>query len=98
MDKLPRADSTREQTATLVRAFLASATSAFGTLVADRDASWAVYVQHSTRTGIVPVAPEAISGFFFATGAFTTSQVTGKITYGDRELYINTVLGPSASS
>ena len=81
--------------ASLVEAFLASATSEFARLVPDRDARWSVCVEHATRNGIVPVAPADISGFFFATGAFTNSSIAGEITFGDREYYINTVLGPA---
>jgi hypothetical protein len=32
---------------------------------------------------------------FWVTGAFKTSQISGAITFGDRELLINTVLGPT---
>jgi hypothetical protein len=57
MARLPRADEVRDQTATLVKAFLASATSEFAALITGRDASWSVRVEHATRAGIVPVAP-----------------------------------------
>lgn len=52
-------------------------------------------VEHATQKGIVPVAPEKIAGFFWVTGEFTTPRISGKVTFGDRELYINTVLGPT---
>ena len=98
MAKPPRAAHIREPITTLVRAFLASATSEFASLVAERDARWAIRVEHATRAGIVPVAPENIAGFFWVTGAFETPQVSGEITFGDREFYINTVLGPTSGA
>jgi hypothetical protein len=95
MTKPPRTGADRIDTVRLVESFLASATSEFSTLVAATGASWSVSLEHSRKTGLVPVAPEDIAGFFFATGAFDTSRVAGKITFGDREFYINAVLGPS---
>jgi hypothetical protein len=98
MAKPPRTDEVREPIATLVHAFLTSATSEFASLVATRDASWSVRVEHATRAGIVPVAPEDIAGFFWITGAFQTARISGEITFGDREFLINTVLGPTSGA
>jgi hypothetical protein len=44
------------------------------------------------------IAPEHVSGFFFVTGSFANPLVDGYITFGDRELLINTVLGPARGS
>lgn len=98
MARLPRADEVREPITTLVSAFLASATSKFAPLAAEHGASWSVRVEHATRPGIVPVTPEDIAGFFWVTGAFATPRISGEITFGDREFYINTVLGPTSGA
>lgn len=91
----PRADEHHESAATLVNAFLTSATSEFASLVAGSDASWSVRVEHSTVRGLVPVAPEDITGFFWITCAFETPRISGRITYGDKEFDIETELGPT---
>ena len=96
--KAPRSDEHQRHSAALIRAFLASATSAFGPLVSSATANWNVRVEHVASNGIVEVAPENVSGFFFVTGSFANPFVEGYITYGDRELTINTVLGPTKGS
>lgn len=96
--KAPSRDEHRRETAALIKAFLASATSAFGPLVSSPSAKWSVRVEHATSKGIVEVTPENVSGFFFVTGSFANPIVQGDITFGDRELLINTVIGPTRGS
>jgi hypothetical protein len=96
--RAPNSDEHRRQTAALIRAFLASATSAFGPLVRSATANWNVRVEHVASNDIVEVAPENVSGFFFVTCAFANSSVEGYVTFGDRELMINTVIGPTKGS
>lgn len=96
--KAPSRDEHRRETAALIKAFLASATSAFGPLVSSPSAKWSVRVEHATSKGIVEVTPENVSGFFFVTGSFANPFVQGDITFGDRELLINTVIGPTRGS
>ena len=93
--KAPSSDEHRRQTAELIRAFLASATSAFGPLVSAPTANWSVRVEQIASQDIVEVAPECVSGFFFVTCSFSNPLVEGYITFGDRELTINTVIGPT---
>jgi len=97
MTKLPRADAARDETATLVKAFLACATSAFAPLVAEAAARWSLVVEQSTGHGLVPVAPEQITHIFVATATFSNARVAGEVTFGDREYFLNTVLGPAGS-
>ena len=96
--KAPSRDEHRGQTTALIKAFIASATSAFGPLVSSPSAQWSVRVEHATSKGIVEVTPENVSGFFFVTGSFSNPFVQGDITFGDRELLINTVIGPTKGS
>ena len=96
--KAPSSDEHRRQTAELIRAFLASATSAFGPLVSAPTANWSVRVEQIASQDIVEVAPECVSGFFFVTCSFSNPLVEGYITFGDRELTINTVIGPTKGS
>jgi hypothetical protein len=96
--KAPSRDEPRKQTAALIKAFLACATSAFGPLVSSPTAKWSVRVEHATSKGIVEVDPENVSGFFFVTASFANPFVQGNITFGDRELMINTAIGPAKGS
>ena len=98
MTKQAANDSPDETPATLVNAFLGSATAEFASLVQSPNASWSVLVEHATSVGLVPVAPEQITGFFFATATFANEFVAGSLTFGDREYLVNTVLGPSGST
>jgi hypothetical protein len=81
----------------LTHAFIASATSEFARLVAGPDARWSVRVEHLTDQGIIEVSPERITGFFFLTASFANRLVAGRLTFGDREYDVNTVLGPASS-
>jgi hypothetical protein len=92
------ADEHRRHTTTLINAFLASATSTFGSLVSSSGAKWSVQIEHSTSKGLADVAPENVSGFFFVTASFANALVAGHISFGDRELTVNTVLGSASRS
>ena len=98
MAKLEATDAPRETPTTLVNAFLATAAAEFAKLVRGPGARWSVLVEHATRDGLVPVAPERITGFFFATATFANEFVAGNLTFGDREFFVNTVLGPTRST
>ena len=98
MAKLEANDAPRETPTTLVNAFLATAAADFARLVRGPGASWSVLVEHATHTGIVPVAPERITGFFFVTATFANELVAGDLTFGDREYFVNAVLGPTKST
>jgi len=81
----------------LAHAFIASATSAFARLVAEPEAHWSVRVEQLTEQGVVEVSPARITGFFFLTATFANRLVAGRLTFGDRECDVNTVLGPAPS-
>jgi hypothetical protein len=42
---------------------------------------------------IVPVTPDAVTVFFWVRRTFSTSRLSGALTYGERELEINLVVG-----
>jgi len=96
--KTPRAQGQHDHASTLVRSFFASAASAFAPLVSSPKAKWSVHLAHSTPDGISDVPPDAIIGFFFATATFANVSVAGDVTFGDREYFVNTVVGPASSS
>lgn len=80
----------------LAHAFIASSTSEFARLVAEPDAHWSVRVEHLTERGLVEVAPARITGFFFLTASFANRRVVGRLTFGDREYDVNTVIGSAS--
>lgn len=81
----------------LVHAFITSATSEFAPLVEAPGGRWALRVEHLTEQGVVEVSPESITGFFFLTASFANRLVAGRLTFGDREYDVNTMLGPASS-
>jgi len=81
----------------LAHAFIASSNSAFARLVAEPDAHWSIRVEHLTEQGMVEVSPARITGFFFLTATFANRLVAGRLTFGDREYDVNTLLGPASS-
>ena len=81
----------------LAHAFIASATSELARLVAEPHARWSVRVEHLTEQGVVEVPPDRITGFFFLTASFANRYVAGRLTFGDRDYIVNTVLGPASS-
>jgi hypothetical protein len=60
-------------------------------------ARWSLRVEHLTEQGVVEVSPASITGFFFLTASFANRLVAGRLTYGDREYDVNTMLGPAPS-
>jgi hypothetical protein len=77
----------------LVRAFLDASRDALDFLAGQPDFHSAVTVERATDNGIVAVAPDAVGGVFWARRTFSTSRLTGVLTYGERELEINLVVG-----
>ena len=96
--KTPKAQGQRDHASTLVKSFFTSATASFAELVNSPSAEWSVHLAHSTSNGLSEVSPDAITGFFFATATFANVNVVGEVTFGDREYFVNTVLGPASSS
>jgi hypothetical protein len=88
--------STNEQTSTalLVQSFFTEAASAFQHLVAVPGAQWQSRLRHATQNGLEVTTPDRIEGLFFAECEFRTPELTGEISFGDRELLINTVVSP----
>jgi hypothetical protein len=60
-------------------------------------AHWSLRVEQLTDHGIVEVSPARITGFFFLTASFANRLVAGRLTFGDREYDVNTVLGPTST-
>ena len=78
---------------TLVRAFLDASRDALDFLARQPDFHSAVTVERASNSGIVAVAPDAVTGLFWVRRTFSTSRLTGAITYGERELEINLLVG-----
>jgi len=89
--------ATNEQTSTtlLVQSFFTEASSAFQPLVAVPSAEWRPQLRHAVGNGLEFTTPDRIEGLFFAACEFRTPQLIGEISFGDRELLINTVVSPS---
>ena len=79
----------------LIETFFAETSRAFQPLVSSPSARWHPQLRHSTRKGLEFTTPDRIDGFFFAECEFQTSELTGDVTFGDRELLINTVVSPN---
>jgi hypothetical protein len=80
--------------ALLVETFFAETARAFQPLVSSPNARWHPQLRHATRNGLEFTTPDRIDGFFFAECEFQTSELMGDISFGDRELLINTVVSP----
>ncbi|HEX6048905.1 MAG TPA: hypothetical protein VFZ21_06545 [Gemmatimonadaceae bacterium] len=78
----------------LVSAFLDASRAALGFLGDQRGFRTTENVEHLVDGQIVVVAADAVSGFFWAQREFATTQLAGRMTYGDRELEVNLVVGP----
>ena len=89
---------TPEPAPILVRAFLDASLEALQFLAVGRDFRSAVTVEQATERGTVAVAPDAVRGVFWACRTFSTAQLKGKVTYGERELVINLIVGPVPSA
>lgn len=81
--------------ALLVETFFAETTRAFQPLASSPNARWHPQLRHATRKGLEFTTPDRIDGFFFAECEFQTSELIGDVTFGDRELLINTVVSPN---
>ena len=83
----------------LVRTFFDSAAAALGPLAADPDFRYENTLHAFTRSGMRAVTPDEAEGWiFWAEVKFGTSRITGRLTYGDREFFINMVIGPRRHS
>jgi hypothetical protein len=82
----------------LVRAFLDAAAQALRFLASEPGFNWETSVVQMTNRGLEPVAPEAITSFFWARGVFATERIAGEVTYGDREAYINLTVSRAAEA
>jgi hypothetical protein len=90
-------DSAREPVELLVRTFFAAAAKAFQPLVVPTG-KWAEQLSHASPRGLELTTPDRIHGFFLASCEFQTRDLIGEITFGDREFFLNTVLGPRGRS
>ena len=79
----------------LVENFFAETAAAFRPLVSSHGARWHPQLRHATRNGLELTTPDRIVGFFFAECEFQTPELIGDISFGDRELLINTVVSPN---
>jgi hypothetical protein len=79
----------------LVETFFAETATAFQPLVSSPSARWHPQLRHATRRGLEITTPDRIDGLFFAECEFRTSELIGDVSYGDRELLINTVVSPN---
>lgn len=77
----------------LVRAFLDASRDALDFLVGQPGFQSSVTVEQASDDGIVAVPPDAVTGLFWARRTFSTCRLTGALTYGERELEINLVVG-----
>src|SRR5688572_4075342 len=77
----------------LVRAFLDASRDALSFLVGQPGFGSDVTVERASNDAVVAVAPDAVTGLFWARRTFSTSRLTGAFTYGDRELEVNLVVG-----
>jgi hypothetical protein len=82
----------------LVRAFLDASLEALQFLVGQPGFRSTVAVEKATGHGFVPVSPDMVNGPFSARRAFATTRLTGELTYGERELEINLIVGPMSVS
>jgi hypothetical protein len=89
--------STGAQTsiALLVETFFDEAAIAFQPLVSVPGARWRPQLRHATPTGLELTTPDKIEGFFFAECEFQTPELIGEISFGDREILINTTVSPN---
>ena len=83
------------QTPQLLRAFFEASRDAVRCLASEPGFKYEHSVDALTETGARRVtSEEAAPGLFFAGARFATNRVTGEITYGDREFFVNMVLAP----
>lgn len=79
----------------LVRAFLDASLEALQFLAGQPGFRSAVTVEQAAgRDGIEPASPDTVSGVFWVRRTFSTTRLAGEMTYGERELVINLIVGP----
>ena len=78
----------------LVRAFLDASLDALRFLADLPDFRSSETVEQMTDRGIVAVDPRVVSGVFWVRRRFSTGRLAGEMTYGERELDINLIVGP----
>lgn len=81
--------------ALLVETFFTETARAFQPLVSSPNARWHPQLRHAAQKGVEFTTPDRIDGFFFAECEFQISELIGDVTFGDRELLINTVVSPN---
>ena len=81
-------------TTQLVQAFFTEAGEAFRPLVSRPGSRWTTQLRHVTQNGFELTTAERIEGVFSADCEFQTPELSGEITFGDREYFINTVVSP----
>jgi len=87
------------QTPQLLRAFFEASRDAVRCLASEPGFQYEHSVDALTETGARRVtSEETAAGLFFAGARFGTHRVSGEITYGDREFFINMVLAPKTLS
>jgi hypothetical protein len=78
-----------EPPSVLVRAFLDASLDALEFLVEQSGFQSTVTIEQASDAGIVEVAPDVVTGLFWARRGFSTTRLTGTMTYGERELEVN---------
>ena len=92
-------DRNQISTPQLVHQFLEQATDSFEPWVSAQSGTWSTKLIHANREGhLEETTPEELYGFFLASGEFRTPSLFGEITFGDREYFINTVVGSARDS
>ena len=82
----------------LVQAFFDDARAAFEPMVSAGTGRWGERLRQVTDHGLETAVPDKLEGLFIAECDFETSDLIGKISYGDREFLIETVVGPLGPS
>jgi hypothetical protein len=90
--------SVRASSEMLVQAFFDVAAAQFRTALQERLTRWDADFVMGTEHASAKALPERIHSFFLASCRFVTREISGEVTFGDREFFINMVLGPSAST
>lgn len=81
--------------ALLVETFFAEAVEAFRPIVMGPGSTWTSQLRQSTARGLEPATLDRLESVFFAECEFQAANLDGKITFGDRELHINTLVRPN---
>lgn len=79
----------------LVELFLREASAALHPWALAHGGTCATKLTHANAQGrFEATTPDALHGFFLAEVEFRTTSLIGELSYGDRELFINTVVSP----